>query len=422
MSLNFHDKQIVSHLVRELQKNKNSKVRKNAALVLGKIGGRQATEVLIKALSDKVVSVRNNAAIALGMIGDKKAVLPLMERLSAPSWQERLNAAVSLGWIADSKAANSLLKLLEDNHSYVRKGAAFALGQIKTPEIKELLFNLLTRKVKPISESAVVLAYMGDLSGYYYLMQEKKRHFFPVSNGLKKKNKALYDAFKLGNLFSASNLFQFAVKEYWSSLSHYKKSSLNTTRAILNNLANVLCSVGDSEKAVALYMLSSRIKPDSAVRANLDSAEAILDIQELVVERLKQWISSREAALFNPCPGIFQFFNFLLHGIKKEEKDILRKRFLLGWKTFYALEIFLEREIGSIESAVPFSFLSDQIPNLTSIISENPFFIPLSSILLQLNLSLRKQSERANHFFLIGYFTGFLQKVWHLTNLNFSNN
>jgi tetratricopeptide (TPR) repeat protein len=422
MSGNFHDKQLVSHLARELQKGKSSKIRKNAALVLGKIGGKQATEVLIRALNDKVLSVRSNAAIALGMIGDKKAVPPLMERLSASSWQERLNAAVSLGWIADSKAADSLLKLLEDRHAYVRKGAAFALGQIKIPEIRALLLDLLTRKDKPINESAVVLAYMGDLSGYFYLYHGKKRNFFPVPETLKRRNKTLYETFKLGNLFYSSSLFHLAIKEYWKAVSQYKKSSLKMISSILNNLADALCSVGETEKAVALYMLCCRLKPESSILANLDSAEVILDIQDLVVEKIKTWISSRESTVFKPGQGVLQFFKFLLRGMGKEESAFTRKLLFLGWKTFYALEIFQGRDFESVEVEAPFVFFKDQIPSLISAVSDNPLFLPLSAILSHLNFDFDKKSHQLSHFFLIGYFAGFLQKIWHLTNLNFSVN
>lgn len=421
---------VLSHLIHAVRHNKNSTVRKNAALILGKMGDRKAVDPLIKALGDRVISVRSNAAIALGMLGDKRAVKPLIHRLQAASWQERLNAAISLGWLADPDASHPLLELLYDDHAYVRRGAAFALGQIVNPEMKDVLYELLTDPEAPAYEAAVVLAYMGDLSGYHYLLDLIPHHFPPEKK--KKKPQKADEGLQLGNLFYASELFSEAAGEYRRALAAKGKMPARTYRSLLNNLGNALCASGQLETGVIVYLLALRMKSrQGEILTNLERAEILLDIQELVSERLKAWLSGEEAGGLELPAEARSLFDSLSRDMDQKHAGLFLKQFTLGWKSFYALQSYQGEELFSTGTKVPPAFFDEQVSQCRTILLSDPTFRQLHLLLLKLSdemIRARKEHPPKNllpvlhDLFAYGYVAGLLQKIWHLSHLEFSLN
>jgi len=98
----------VEPLINVLKHNTHDRVRGEAALALGKIGGKRALNMLLDCLDDTSGTVRLRAIIALGEIGDVKAIPKLTAQLTNEDYRIRLWAAEALGKIGD---ANSLAPL-----------------------------------------------------------------------------------------------------------------------------------------------------------------------------------------------------------------------------------------------------------------------------------------------------------------------
>ena len=109
------------------------RVRRDAAVALGQIGGAEDVEPLIDALEDLAASVRIAAIVALGNIGGAAAIGPLSAALGSQAADIRKAAADSLGQIGDPAAVEALMICLNDVSWSVRRAAAVALGRIGDP-------------------------------------------------------------------------------------------------------------------------------------------------------------------------------------------------------------------------------------------------------------------------------------------------
>jgi HEAT repeat protein/cyclophilin family peptidyl-prolyl cis-trans isomerase len=85
---------------------------------------------LIRLLDDEQARVRRRAALAIGRVGLSDGVQPLTRLLSDGEVEVRQMAVFALGLIGDPKARPALLTALEDAEPLVQGRAAEALGQI----------------------------------------------------------------------------------------------------------------------------------------------------------------------------------------------------------------------------------------------------------------------------------------------------
>ena len=85
---------------------------------------------LIELLVDDDTRLRRRAALAVGRVGRPEGVAPLIESLSDPQVEVRQMAAFSLGLIGDSSARDTLVQALGDLSPLVQGRAAEALGRI----------------------------------------------------------------------------------------------------------------------------------------------------------------------------------------------------------------------------------------------------------------------------------------------------
>jgi HEAT repeat protein/cyclophilin family peptidyl-prolyl cis-trans isomerase len=85
-------------------------------------------------VSDSDARIRRRAALAIGRVGLAAGVQPLIATLSDSDQDVREMAAFALGLIADASATPPLLKALADPSPIVRGRAAEALGQINAKE------------------------------------------------------------------------------------------------------------------------------------------------------------------------------------------------------------------------------------------------------------------------------------------------
>jgi HEAT repeat protein len=119
-------------------------VRASAAAALGRLGGDEAVEALIRALSDREAVVRASAVVALGRLGDVKAVGALIRALSDRAPWVRAHTAETLGRLGDVKAVEALIRALSDREGRVRASSAAALGRLGDVKAVEALIRALS--------------------------------------------------------------------------------------------------------------------------------------------------------------------------------------------------------------------------------------------------------------------------------------
>jgi HEAT repeat protein len=105
-------------------------VQARAARGLGALGDRRAVEVLLARLRYGSHWVRGRAAGMLGALGDKRVVETLLAQLEDEDRHVRANVAGALGKLGDQRAVKALLTRLEDEDGGVQAMAAEALGQL----------------------------------------------------------------------------------------------------------------------------------------------------------------------------------------------------------------------------------------------------------------------------------------------------
>jgi len=88
-----------------LLSDKEARVRRRAALAIGRVGLSDGVQPLVPLLADADPEVRQMAAYALGLIGDRAAIQPLLGALADSSPIMKGSAAEALGLIGDGTAA-----------------------------------------------------------------------------------------------------------------------------------------------------------------------------------------------------------------------------------------------------------------------------------------------------------------------------
>jgi HEAT repeat protein/cyclophilin family peptidyl-prolyl cis-trans isomerase len=89
-----------------------ARVRRRAALAVGRVGLAEGVEPLLQLLGDPDPEVRHMAAFALGLIGDRRARDPLVRALSDPSPLVQAGAAEGLGLIGDPASAEPIGRMI----------------------------------------------------------------------------------------------------------------------------------------------------------------------------------------------------------------------------------------------------------------------------------------------------------------------
>lgn len=173
------------------------RVRRQAALALGRIGGREAGEAILRHirshpdlveeetlealgdaappgaaealapfLRDPRSPLRRTAAKALGRLGDPKAVAPLREAAAQTGDPEmRRGALQALRNLGGSEAAEEIGSALFDTHPSVRVAAAEAIAELGLIPLAPTLREALAKDYDPsASELAYTLGVIGDRS------------------------------------------------------------------------------------------------------------------------------------------------------------------------------------------------------------------------------------------------------------------
>ena len=110
--------------------DKEARVRRRAALAIGRVGLPDGVPPLVALLADSDPEVRQMAAFGLGLIGDRTARDPLVTALADPSVLVKGSAAEALGLIGDTAAAAPIARMASD---IVSSGA---LSQLPTEDLE----------------------------------------------------------------------------------------------------------------------------------------------------------------------------------------------------------------------------------------------------------------------------------------------
>jgi HEAT repeat protein len=94
--------------------DQEARVRRRAALAVGRVGLRDGVAPLLPLLGDPDPEVRQMAAFALGLIGDTRARDPLVQALGDASPLVRGSAAEGLGLLGDQAAAEPIGKMIAE--------------------------------------------------------------------------------------------------------------------------------------------------------------------------------------------------------------------------------------------------------------------------------------------------------------------
>ena len=126
-------------------KNDDPRIRQYLSMVLGNLGDRRATPLLIDGLKDPTPETRIYAALALGRLKDPAAVEPLLKVFSSDERDVRKAAAYALGEIGDARALPAIAAALEDPIADVRYNAAIALARSGDKRAIGVLREMLDR-------------------------------------------------------------------------------------------------------------------------------------------------------------------------------------------------------------------------------------------------------------------------------------
>lgn len=129
-------------------RNRDPRIRRGAAEVLGDLGPRAIASVpaLMHALNDSDECVRDGVARALGAIGAPSAVAPLIAALNDAAPNVRASAAESLGKIRAPESLPALTAKLSDTETGVRVKAAQAIWRLDRDA--ELTVPVLVRALR----------------------------------------------------------------------------------------------------------------------------------------------------------------------------------------------------------------------------------------------------------------------------------
>lgn len=142
---------------------KNPNLRKNAALILGKIGASEAVPSLGFALKDGEVAVRKACIKAFSMLKTEESIKFLIHALTDENPQIRTYSVLSLGQIGGDEVFHALCLLITDKDDSVRAAVAKAFGMLKDSRAVEPLVNLLSDKNGFVVTTAIEsLSIIGD--------------------------------------------------------------------------------------------------------------------------------------------------------------------------------------------------------------------------------------------------------------------
>jgi HEAT repeat protein len=137
-------------------KHDDPRIRRYLSMVLGTLGDRRATPLLVEGLHDSDVDNRLYTLMALGDLRDPAAVPNIMQATGDQERDVRKAACYALGEIGDPRAIPALANALNDDVTDVRWNAAISLSrfgdQRATPVVREMLDRTRLDQIRDMRE------------------------------------------------------------------------------------------------------------------------------------------------------------------------------------------------------------------------------------------------------------------------------
>jgi len=126
-------------------KSDDPRIRRYLGMVLGQLGDRRATPVLLDGLNDHDADNRIYALTALGELRDPASVPRIAKAVTDDDKDVRATAYYTLGAIGDASAVPVLVNGLQEETPDVRWNAAIALARLGDPRALGTLREILDR-------------------------------------------------------------------------------------------------------------------------------------------------------------------------------------------------------------------------------------------------------------------------------------
>lgn len=137
-------------------KNDDPRIRRYLSMVLGTLGDRRATALLLDALKDRDVDNRIYVLMALGELRDPAAIPGIAQAAADSESDVRKTACFTLGQIENAAAVPALLRGLSDEVPDVRWNAALALSRFgdarALPALREMVDRRRLAEARDIRE------------------------------------------------------------------------------------------------------------------------------------------------------------------------------------------------------------------------------------------------------------------------------
>jgi len=160
-------------------KHDDPRIRRYLSMVLGTLGDRRATPVLLDGLNDRDVDNRLYTLIALGQLRDPAAVPRIVQAANDEERDVRKAAYYALGEIGDPRAIPALVHGLEDEVADVRWNAAISLSQFgdrrAIPPLREMLDRTRLNQIRDMREDQKEDAMIVAMSAYAKLAGPEAR-------------------------------------------------------------------------------------------------------------------------------------------------------------------------------------------------------------------------------------------------------
>lgn len=154
-------------------KHDDPRIRRYLSMVLGTLGDRRATPLLLGGLADTDTENRIYALMALGELRDPAAVPQIAAAAADQEKDVRKTAVYALGAIGDASAVPALAKALEDQSADVRWNAAVALSRFGDKRalgpLREMLDRSRLDRVQGMREDQKEDAMIVAMSAYVRL-------------------------------------------------------------------------------------------------------------------------------------------------------------------------------------------------------------------------------------------------------------
>ncbi len=137
-------------------KDENVRVRRAVVDALSRIGTAEAVRYLTYALTDESSDIRISAALSLGGIGGGGVLDSLIILASDPDNAVRVAAAKSLGILGDCGAVKTLADLLGDRNGFVVTAAVESLGELGGDDARDAVIGMLSSRDEEVRRTAII--------------------------------------------------------------------------------------------------------------------------------------------------------------------------------------------------------------------------------------------------------------------------